>query len=88
MDQPDYRGVALEVKYGVEQDLLLLFDLAPAPCLLLNQVPALLVDRHNRGVNVAFMDGSSRKVFLTDLWRLKWHRDFEQVGDIDIPWLN
>lgn len=46
------------------------------------------IDRHNRGVNVAFMDGSSRKVFLTDLWRLKWHRDFEQVGDIDIPWLN
>ena len=46
------------------------------------------IDRHGRGVNVAFMDGSSRKVFLTDLWGLKWHREFELVGEVDIPWLN
>ncbi len=46
------------------------------------------LDRHSRGINLAFMDGSSRKIVLTDLWSLKWHREFELLYDIDIPWLN
>jgi prepilin-type processing-associated H-X9-DG protein len=34
------------------------------------------IDRHQGGTNMAFMDGSVRKVGLKELWRLKWHRSF------------
>jgi prepilin-type N-terminal cleavage/methylation domain-containing protein len=47
-----------------------------------------VIDRHGRGINVALMDGSSQKVYLQDLWSLKWHREFELVYDVEIPWLN
>lgn len=46
------------------------------------------IDRHGRGVNLVFMDGSSRKVPLNRLWSLKWHRDFELIDNIHIPWLH
>ena len=45
------------------------------------------INRHSRGINVTFMDGSARKVILHDLWSLKWHRGYERVHDIKIPWL-
>ena len=32
------------------------------------------LDRHNGGPQMAFMDGSVRKVGLRELWKLKWHR--------------
>jgi prepilin-type N-terminal cleavage/methylation domain-containing protein/prepilin-type processing-associated H-X9-DG protein len=35
------------------------------------------LDRHSRGINLAFLDGSSRNVRVLDLWSLKWHRNFE-----------
>ncbi len=35
------------------------------------------VDRHSGGVNMLFMDWSIRKVELTDLWNLKWHREYD-----------
>lgn len=34
-------------------------------------------DRHNGGINVAFMDMSVRQVRLKRLWQLKWHREFD-----------
>jgi len=37
-------------------------------------------DRHNGAVNLLFMDWSTRKVGLKDLWTLKWHRTFETAG--------
>ena len=46
------------------------------------------IDRHGRGVNIVFMDGSTRKVILSNLWSLKWHKEFKQIQDVDIPWLN
>lgn len=46
------------------------------------------IDRHGRGVNFVFMDGSSRKVFLKNLWGLKWHKEFELIDEIKVPWLN
>ena len=46
------------------------------------------INRHNRGINMTLMDGSTRKVILTDLWSLKWHRDFRLFYDVEIPWLN
>ena len=32
------------------------------------------LDRHNRRVNVVFLDGHASPVELVDLWTLKWHR--------------
>jgi prepilin-type processing-associated H-X9-DG protein/prepilin-type N-terminal cleavage/methylation domain-containing protein len=34
----------------------------------------LCLDRHNRRVNVVFLDGHAEPVLLPDLWKLKWHR--------------
>ena len=34
-------------------------------------------NRHQGKVNVLFMDGSTRKVRLKELWTLKWHRGFD-----------
>jgi prepilin-type N-terminal cleavage/methylation domain-containing protein len=34
-------------------------------------------NRHAGEVNVLFMDWSTRKVRLKELWQLKWHRSFE-----------
>lgn len=40
------------------------------------------INRHNGGVNMLFMDWSVRKVGLKELWKLKWHREFNTDG----PW--
>ena len=40
------------------------------------------IDRHNGFVNHLFMDWSSRTVGVKELWKLKWHKDFE----VDGPW--
>jgi len=45
------------------------------------------LDRHSKGVNMTFMDGSSRKVKLHDLWILKWHTDSMPDYEVEIPWL-
>ncbi|HUV62772.1 MAG TPA: type II secretion system protein [Sedimentisphaerales bacterium] len=47
------------------------------------------INRHSRGINMTFMDGSTRKVILTELWNFKWHRAYVQpVQPVEIPWLN
>ena len=38
------------------------------------------IDRHKEGINSVFMDWSARKVGLKELWRLKWHRQFDTSG--------
>lgn len=40
------------------------------------------LNRHNGAVNCLFMDFSARKVGLKELWKLKWHRQFDTNG----PW--
>lgn len=40
------------------------------------------LDRHDGGPNTLFMDTSSRKVGLKELWTFKWHRDYNTAG----PW--
>ncbi|MBN1975238.1 MAG: type II secretion system protein [Sedimentisphaerales bacterium] len=40
------------------------------------------INRHNGGVNSLFLDWSVRKVGLKELWKLKWHEDFNTNG----PW--
>ena len=38
------------------------------------------LDRHGKDVNVLFMDISARGVYLPELWRLKWHRQWKPVN--------
>lgn len=41
------------------------------------------MDRHGRGrINGLFLDGSARPIGLKELWKLKWHRQFNTNG----PW--
>jgi prepilin-type N-terminal cleavage/methylation domain-containing protein len=40
------------------------------------------IDRHDGFVNHLFMDWSSRKVGVKELWTLKWHKQFDVKG----PW--
>ena len=45
------------------------------------------INRHQKTVNVTFMDSSTRQIKLTELWNLKWHKQFEKIPEMDIPWL-
>jgi prepilin-type N-terminal cleavage/methylation domain-containing protein/prepilin-type processing-associated H-X9-DG protein len=40
------------------------------------------INRHDGGVNGLFLDWSVRKVGLKELWKLKWHEEFNTNG----PW--
>ncbi len=40
------------------------------------------IDRHHGAINMLFMDFSTRKVGLKELWTLQWHREFNTSG----PW--
>ncbi len=42
------------------------------------------IDRHSKAVNISFLDGSTRKVRLGELWRLKWNRKY-QPRTVQIP---
>jgi prepilin-type N-terminal cleavage/methylation domain-containing protein/prepilin-type processing-associated H-X9-DG protein len=46
------------------------------------QGPPACINRHNGHVNSLFLDWSVRKVGLKELWKLKWHKDFDTNG----PW--
>ncbi len=38
------------------------------------------IDRHKECINGVFMDWSVRKIGLKELWKLKWHREFDTSG--------
>jgi len=38
------------------------------------------IDRHRRGINAVFADMSARHVGIKQLWRLKWHENFNYAG--------
>jgi len=42
------------------------------------------IDRHDGFVNSAFLDSSTRKVGVKELWKLKWHRNFNTAGPYTI----
>jgi prepilin-type N-terminal cleavage/methylation domain-containing protein len=44
------------------------------------------IDRHSNAINSSFLDISVRKIPVTELWNLKWHRNFQQKGKMTIPW--
>jgi len=41
------------------------------------QLKRFCVNRHNMAINVAFLDGSTRRVNILDLWSLKWHAKWD-----------
>lgn len=41
------------------------------------QMGRLCIDRHRGAINIAFCDGSVRRVPLSDLWKLNWHRNWQ-----------
>jgi prepilin-type processing-associated H-X9-DG protein len=40
------------------------------------------MNRHNKGINMAFLDGHVEIIGLKELWIQKWHRTY----DIEGPW--
>ncbi len=38
------------------------------------------IDRHKESINCVFLDWTVRKVGLKELWKLKWHRQFDTSG--------
>ncbi len=43
------------------------------------------IDRHNKAINIGFVDTRVDRVYLEDLWTLKWHRRFKPNPDVSIP---
>ncbi len=42
-----------------------------------NAMKLYCLDRHNQSVDAVFLDGSAGKVLIKNLWKLKWHRNFD-----------
>ncbi len=42
-----------------------------------NGMSTFCLDRHDKGVNILFMDTSSAKIGLKKLWRLRWHTEWD-----------
>jgi hypothetical protein len=42
------------------------------------------IDRHSGYVNSAMVDLSVQKVGLKELWKLKWHREFDASADVNV----
>ena len=46
-----------------------------------NHINRFAMDRHGKGeLNVLFFDTSARRVGIKELWKLKWHRQFDTNG--------
>jgi len=49
--------------------------------------------RHGKMTDIVFMDGSSRRVSLKDLWGVKWHKNYKTTNDVTTgvyslpPWM-
>ena len=44
------------------------------------------IDRHRRGVNSSFLDSSVQKLRVKQLWRQKWHRQFNPEANANRQW--
>ncbi len=51
-----------------------------SPPLIEEEETSCCINRHNGGVNSLFMDWSVRKVGLKELWKLKWHEEYNTNG--------
>jgi prepilin-type processing-associated H-X9-DG protein len=43
------------------------------------------VDRHNKGINLAYTDGHVGYIRLKELWVQNWHREYQQRTDVKMP---
>jgi prepilin-type N-terminal cleavage/methylation domain-containing protein len=43
------------------------------------------VDRHKKATNIGFVDSSVERVYLEELWTLKWHQHFKPNYDVSMP---
>jgi len=48
----------------------------PFPCGCRDSMRRFCINRHDGYINVAFLDGSVRRIGLKQLWALKWHRNY------------
>ncbi len=48
----------------------------------------LTIDRHDKAIQMTFMDGSTKKVNLNELWQFNWHRGYPKNHSVRIPWLD
>ena len=48
-------------------------------------VQRFLINRHNKSVNMVFLDGSVREVGLGEMFNLKWNKYYEMQGEVEIP---
>lgn len=51
----------------------------------LHEMRICCINRHNEKINGAFLDFSVRPIGLKELWRLKWHRNFDTAADVVWP---
>ncbi len=49
------------------------------------QLKRFCVNRHSMAINVAFLDGSTRRVNILDLWSLKWHAKWDAQEPPNAP---
>jgi hypothetical protein len=57
-----------------------------------NSMNRFCINRHQQGINGIFLDYSARKVWLKELWRLKWGRNFSTSAllpnwETEAPWM-
>ncbi|HUU20403.1 MAG TPA: type II secretion system protein [Sedimentisphaerales bacterium] len=43
------------------------------------------IDRHKKAINIGFVDSSVERVYLEELWTLKWHQHFRPNYDVSMP---
>ncbi|MBI9016855.1 MAG: type II secretion system protein [Phycisphaerae bacterium] len=46
-----------------------------------------LMKRHGDGINIGFLDASTRRVNADDLWNLKWSKGYKRRGDQDMSFI-
>jgi type II secretory pathway pseudopilin PulG len=43
------------------------------------------IDRHKNAINIGFVDSRAERIYLEDLWTLKWHERFMPNNEVSIP---
>jgi prepilin-type N-terminal cleavage/methylation domain-containing protein/prepilin-type processing-associated H-X9-DG protein len=43
------------------------------------------IARHNRGLNIGFVDGHATRIPVKGLWSLNWHKDFQPNPNVKLP---
>jgi prepilin-type N-terminal cleavage/methylation domain-containing protein/prepilin-type processing-associated H-X9-DG protein len=51
-----------------------------------NEMRRVCINRHNEGINCAFLDFSARRVAIKELWQLEWHRDWNSDNEPPPVW--